>query len=252
MPPESQHERQGSRPSVPDLDWEGSANLIDHGGTVSGSVPAGVGIASVVRIPVPGTNGLHIELRPRNYHGHSTSAIFVQDIQGKRLLRLDYGLNPATGRIDFHWNQRGTFQNFGISNHTPAGPGAPAAYHSARYFRYAGRVFLFIGILADAYSVVVARRRWRQVAAVVTGWAGAWAGCKVLGAGGALVGTAVTPGFGTAIAGIAGCMTGGIGGYVGSSYVAGELYDRIEEIYYGPVPEISAPQADPAHRAGVP
>jgi hypothetical protein len=47
----------------------------------SGTIPYAVGQASIVRIPVPGTNGLAIELRPRGYvpPSGSTSTLFFQD-----------------------------------------------------------------------------------------------------------------------------------------------------------------------------
>jgi len=85
---------------------------------ISGSVPlaAGAGLAAVVRIPVPGTNGLAVELGPRGWtpKGGSTSTIFIQDITGKRHLRLDYGYNVKTKTVDYHWNQKGTANTFKI------------------------------------------------------------------------------------------------------------------------------------------
>ena len=52
----------------------------------SGGIPYAIGQASVVRIPVPGTDGLCIELRPRGRvpSGGSTSTLFFQDATGKR------------------------------------------------------------------------------------------------------------------------------------------------------------------------
>ena len=226
-----------------DFDWEGAAAVLDNGRVISGAIPVGVGMASIVRIPVPGTNGLHIELSPRGWTPAqgTTSTLFIQDANGRRNLRLDYGFNPRTGTVDFHWNQRGTFQNFGIGNHQPAGPGGGTLYEGARYFRYAGRTLLVVGAAADLYSVVVAERRWRQVAVVASGWAGAWVGCKVAGAGAAAAGSAV-PGGGTAVGGLVGCALGGVGGYFGASWIAAETYDLVEETYFGAVPEIPAPE----------
>ena len=53
-------------------------------------------MGSILRIPVPGTKGLAIELSPRGWKpkGGSTSSLFIQDVTGKRHLRLDYGFNP--------------------------------------------------------------------------------------------------------------------------------------------------------------
>lgn len=209
---------------------------------LSGSVAVGTGMAAVVRIPVPGTGGLFIELTPRGWtpQGGSTSTLFIQDATGRRNLRLDYGYNVRTGTVDYHWNQKGTHGQFGIPDHTPAGSGGRAAYQAARYFRYAGRVLLVLGAAADAYSIVVAEKRMRQVAKVAAGWLGAWGGCKVVGAGGA-VGGSFAPGLGTAAGGVAGCIVGGVGGYWGASYAAGELYDWVEETFFTPLPEVAGP-----------
>jgi hypothetical protein len=208
---------------------------------VSGSVAVGAGIGSVTRIPVPGTNGLFIELSPRGWTppSGSTSTLFIQDATGGRHLRLDYGYNKSTGGVDYHWNQKGTYSEFGVSNHTPAGRGGAALYRGARYFRYGGRVLLVVGAAVDIYSIVVAKKRLRQVARVVAGWAGAAAGCKIIGAGGAAAGTFIEPGGGTAVGGFAGCIVGGIGGYAGASWVAGQAYDWVEETFFEQVPEVS-------------
>jgi hypothetical protein len=62
---------------------------------VTGAVPVSMGAAAVVRIPVPGTKGLAIELDPRGWKpkAGSTSSLFVQDLTGKRHLPLDFGFN---------------------------------------------------------------------------------------------------------------------------------------------------------------
>jgi hypothetical protein len=211
----------------------------------SGSIAVATGVASIVRIPVPGSHGLFIELSPRGYvpGSGSTSTLFVQDAIGNRHLRLDYGYNKATGKIDYHWNQKGTHAQFGIQDHTPAGRGGQALYKGAKYFRYGGRVLLVAGAAIDIYSIVVAKKRWRQVTKVAAGWAGAWAGCKVVGAGGATVGTFIEPAGGSAVGGFLGCIVGGIGGYAGFSWAAGEIYDEVEETFFEPVPETKAPPA---------
>jgi hypothetical protein len=207
---------------------------------VSGSaVAVGAGVSSVARIPVPGSNGLFVELSPRGWvpKAGSTSTLFIQDSSGGRHLRLDYGYNKATGGIDYHWNQSGTFEQFGIANHTPAGAGGEALYRGARYIRYGGRVLLVAGLALDVYSIVVAKKRWRQAARVASGWAGAWVGCEAVGAGFAGLGTFVEPGGGTAVGALAGCVVGGIGGYAGASWAAGQVYDWVEETYFEPAPE---------------
>lgn len=216
------------------------------GNQVAGSALAvGTGAASIARIPVLGTNGLYVELRPRGWTPKtgSTSALFIQDVTGKRHLRLDFGFNQNTGAVDYHWNQKGTFDNFGIKDHAPAGPAGEALYQGAKYFRYGGRVLLVVSLAADFYSIVVAKKRWRQVARVAAGWAGAWAGCEGVGALGAEGGTMIEPGLGTGIGGLGGCIVGGIAGYAGASWAAGHAYDWVEETFFEPLPEISQPEA---------
>ncbi len=213
-----------------------------HNTPMYGEIPFVVGAVSMIPIPVPGTTGLCIQLSPRGWvpKNGTTSTLFIQDALGKRNLRLDYGFNVKTGTVNYHWNQKGTFQTFGIADHTVVGGLGSAVYKSARYFRYAGRVLAVIGIAADVYSVVKADRPLRQATKVISGWAGAWVGCKVVGAGGAWVGTAVTPGMGTAIGGVVGCLAGGFIGYEGASRGAGRLYDWADANFVA-VPETAAP-----------
>jgi hypothetical protein len=208
----------------------------------SGGIPYAIGQASVVRIPVPGTNGLCIELRPRGRvpSTGSTSTLFFQDVSGKRHLRLDYGYNVKTRTIDYHWNQQGTHGTFGVTDHTPAGQAGEAAYTAARYFRYAGRVLMVVGVAIDVVSIVQASKPIRRASQVVAGWAAAWAGCEVVGAGGAAVGLLASP-LGSAIGGISGCIIGGIGGYYGGSALGGEVYDWAENTFFTPLPEVDAP-----------
>ncbi len=211
----------------------------------NGSAAAvGIGMAAVARIPVPGTNGLFLELRARGRTpaGGTTSTVFIQDITGKRVLRLDYGFNKTTAKVDYHWNQKGTFAEFGIPDHSAAGRAGVGLYEGARFFRYAGRVLLVAGLAMDLYSVVVAKRRWRQVARVSAGWAGASAGCELIGGWGAGAGTAVEPGGGTAILGLLGCAVGGVAGYAGASWAAGEIYDWVEETFFEAVPPVAGPE----------
>ena len=62
---------------------------------ISGAVPVAMGAGAVARIPVTGTRGLAIGLNPRGWkpRNGSTSSLFVQDLTGKRHLRLDFGFN---------------------------------------------------------------------------------------------------------------------------------------------------------------
>jgi hypothetical protein len=187
---------------------------------------------------IPVGRGLHIALSPAGYvpKSGSTSTLFIQDVTGKRHLRLDYGYNKSTGHVDYHWNQKGTYPNFGITDHTPTGNSGKVLYQGAKYFKYAGRTLMVVGAVMDIYSIVVAKKRLRQVLRVAGGWAGAWAGCQVVGAGGAALGS-VEPGGGTAVGGVLGCVIGGIGGYAGASWAVGEAYDWVEETFFEQVPE---------------
>jgi len=209
---------------------------------LSGKIPFAVGQASLVRIPVPGTQGLAVEFRPRGHTpaGGSTSTLFIQDATGKRHLRLDYGYNVQTKTVDYHWNQKSTYQKFGIADHTPAGRSGPAAHHAARHFRYFGRILVVAAVTADVYSVVVADKPLRRASEVVTAWASAWVGCKAVGAVGGAVGTIASP-VGTAIGGVGGCVIGGIAGYVGGATVGGGVYEWAEDTFFRPVPEIKSP-----------
>lgn len=101
----------------------------------TGAVPASMGLASVIRIPLPALRGLAIEFRPRNSKGQSTSTVFIQDKTGRRVLRLDYGYNIKSKTVDYHWNQKGTFDAFNIEGHTTVGEGGAALYRSAQAFR---------------------------------------------------------------------------------------------------------------------
>ncbi|VAW78869.1 hypothetical protein MNBD_GAMMA15-1332 [hydrothermal vent metagenome] len=209
---------------------------------MSGGIPYAIGQSSVVRIPIPNTNGLAIEFKPRGrvpFTG-STSTLFYQDITGKRNLRLDYGYNVKTRTVNYHWNQKGTHANFGISDHTPVGKGGAGAYKAAKYFRYAGRALMVVGAAVDIVSIVKANKPLRRATQVIAGWAGAWAGCKVVGAGGAAYGSSV-PGYGTAIVGVGGCIIGGLGGYFAGSKMAGVVYDWAENTVFIKVPVVPAP-----------
>jgi hypothetical protein len=216
--------------------------VVAHDAPVSGEIPFAIGAPSFIRIPVPGSGGLAIELSPRGWvpKTGSTSTLFIQDLTGKRHLRLDFGFNVKTGTINYHWNQSKTFNLFKIADHTQVGALGSAVYKSARYFKYAGRMLGVVGVAIDVYSVVTSTRPLRQATKVISGWGGAWLGCKLVGAGGAWVGTAVTPAFGTAIGGVTGCIAGAFIGYEGASRSAGRLYDW-GEAQFNAVPEVAAP-----------
>ena len=204
-------------------------------GTLAG-IAAGVGMPAITRIPIPKSDGLFVELRARNFK-RSTSSVFLQDRIGKKHLRLDYGKNPKTGNIDYHWNQKGVYSKFGIQDHTPAPRGASYVHKGSRAFKYLGRTFLVVGVASDVHSIVYAENRPRQVTKVAAGWAGAGVGCKAVGAGGAAVGSFGGP-VGIAVGGLVGCAIGSAGGYFGASWAAGEAYDAAEEVWFEKVPEV--------------
>jgi hypothetical protein len=194
-----------------------------RGDQVSQGVPIGIGAASSTRIPVGG--GLGLELSPRGFvpPGGSTSSAFIQDLSGKTHLRLDQGFNVKTNQSDIHFNQRGTFARFGIANHTLAGPGSRLLHHSANTLRVVGRPLLPIGIGLEAVSIATAENRPRAAVRGVSGLAGAFAGAKAGGAGGALLFSPSGPG---AIAGgLGGAILGGVGGYYGGSIAGESLFD---------------------------
>ena len=214
---------------------------------MSGSAPVALGAGARLRIPVPGSNGLAIELTPRGRipKGGSTSTLFIQDLKGKRQLRLDYGFNKTTNAYDWHWNQQGTNAQFGITDHTLAGPAGEALGQFARYYKYAGRVFLVAGAAVDLYSIVTASRPIRRSVQVVSAWAAASGGCRLVGAGGAAIGSA-EPGLGTAIGGFVGCAIGAFIGYRAAESTSGYLYDWAENTVFTTLkPEPASPGVTP-------
>ena len=212
---------------------------------MSGMIPVGVGAGSVVRIPIPGTNGLALSLMSQDprWRQRSTSTVFLQDVTGKRYLRLDYGPLPGQAAVEYHWNHKSTFSVFGIQNHAPAGRKGAALYEGARAYKYAGRLFVIAGVAIDMYSIVVADRPIRRTIQVVSGWTGAWLGCRGVGQLGAMAGTFAEPGLGTAVGALGGCIVGGIGGYALGEAVSGEVYDWAADTFFTPLPETSLPAA---------
>ena len=222
---------------------------------LAGSFAVTPGVASLVRIPVPGTvlpnlpKGLVLTVQPPAGYKGSTSSIFIRNPEdpkfGKPGLRLDYGPNKATGRIDYHWNVEGggraraAFPN--ITNHMPAGPGGAALHWGARGFRIAGRVFIVTGAVLDGISIATADRPWRRSLQVVSAWAAAGVGATQLGRVGAAIGTAIEPGGGTAVGGGVGAVLGGFIGYFSAEAAAGYVYDFAEGTVFAPVPEVAVP-----------
>lgn len=223
---------------------------------IAGSIVAPPGIVSYVRIPVPGTvlpdlpRGMVLTIHPpANWNG-TTTAVFIRNPEdtryGKPGLRLDYGKNRSTGRIDYHWNVEGgararvRFPN--ITNHMPAGAGGEALYWAARAFRVGGRIFVVTALAIDIYSIVVADRPFRRVVQVVSAWGGAALAATQFGRLGAGLGTLVEPGLGTAIGGGLGAIAGGFIGYFGAERASGYLFDFAEGTIFAPQPELPVPR----------
>lgn len=204
---------------------------------MSGFIPVSIGLSTVLRIPVPGTNNLAIEFFPRSFKGESTSTAFIQNMKGNKTLRLDYGFNKVTGTIDYHWNQKGTHAKFGITDHQPVGKAGKVVYQSAKYFRYAGRVLVVLGAVMDTFTFVTSSKPLRTATAKVSAWALAAAGCKAGGVLGAKVGS-IKPGLGTIIGGVTGCIVGGGIGYLGGERLGEEVYDWAEGTVFTPASEV--------------
>ena len=86
-------------------------------------------------------------------------------------------------------------------------------------FKWGGRALFIAGILYDLYDISTSPCPGRTAMQAGFGLLGAWAG----GEGGALLGTAIEPGGGTIVGGIAGSIGGG---YAGRSF-GGWLYDKL-------------------------
>lgn len=222
---------------------------------IAGTITVPPGVASVVRIPVPGTilpnlpRGLVLTVQPPARYKRSTSSIFIRNPAdskfGKPGIRLDYGPNPSTGQIDYHWNVEGggraraRFPN--ITNHMLAGPSGAALHWGARAFRVAGRVFIVTGAVMDGVSIVVADRPWRRSLQVVSAWVAAGVGATQFGRLGTVVGSFVEPGGGTAVGGGIGAILGGFIGYITAEAASGYLYEYAAGTIFMAQPEVPVP-----------
>lgn len=194
---------------------------------VPSAIISGAGLSTVLRIPIPGVPGMAVEFwgRDLKFKGKSTSVLFIQDITGKKVLRLDYHLNPTTNQVDVHWNQRGVYSLFKIQDHTPVGPGGMAAYRAAQVFRYAGRALLVVAAINDAYRIVTAVNVPREIVSTAGAWAVSWAGCRAGGAVGARL--PIPHPLGKAAAILGGCVIGGGIGYFGGYETTQTVYDVV-------------------------
>lgn len=230
----------------------------------------GAGMPTVNHIPVPGQPGLTVGLWTRDPRWHnptaiedmrrllhevgitrdppnikgSTSTLFLQSANGKKVLRLDWGILPD-GSVTYHWNRTKIPVSFtGVVNHQQASRAFQNTSRAMRVFRHAGRGLLVLGVAMDAYSIYTASDRPRAVTRVISGWAGATAGCRIVGQGGAWAGAAigsagagVGAGPGAIIGGIGGCLVGGIGGYWVGSELGDAGYEWAQDTFFNPVPK---------------
>lgn len=190
-------------------------------------------LVSVVRIPVPITGqNLYLELRPRNFKGQSTSAIFIQDVN-KRHVRLDYGYNKSTGQIDYHWHQaKGLSETFKVTNHLPTGHWGKWLYRVGKTTKYVGTTFVVFAVVTDMIDIVIAEKPLQQLSKVAGAWSTAFIGCQRMGALGSRLGFRINPLFGTILGGGLGCIMGSMGGHFLGDWAGNKAYHLAETYYY--------------------
>lgn len=242
--------------------------MADEWEHIENAVIVGGGTAAVVHVPIPNSNNLTVGLwtrdshwsnpslrrdmqtliqelglssRPPNTQG-STSVLFVQSADGRKVLRLDWGVKPD-GSVTYHWNRKKIPLQFtGVTNHQDANSFFRRAGPVLRVYRHAGRAMLLLGLAMDARAIYLSSNRPLQISRVVSGWAGAFAGCRLVGQGGAAAGGAVGTAFagvgagpGAAVGGIGGCLIGGVGGYWLGSEAGGIAYQWAEDTFFSPL-----------------
>ncbi len=187
--------------------------------------------AEVLRIESPTRVDL-TRVLPPHVDGVSASHAYLNRLTpqagGWKGLRLDHGPNVTTGgSTNWHWNQSGAKNAFGIADHTLASPAASRFGQVMKYAKPLGRVGMGLGIAMDGLSLGQNINESRKTgnwgntveegSRIAGGWGGAWLGAKGGGALGATIGSFICPGIGTAIGGALGGLAGGIGGYLGGS-----------------------------------
>jgi len=91
---------------------------------------------------------LPVELSPRgfvpqgrfNVHGFHSGCYRQKNISGSTTAIIF-----KTQTIDYHWNQKGTYNTFKIADHTTVGTAGRVAYKAAKYLKWGGRVLLVVG-----------------------------------------------------------------------------------------------------------
>lgn len=208
----------------------------DNSDSILTGLGVGFSVPGNISVKIPSSNYIWSMNPPPSYLGKSTSVIQLYDaVNSSKGIRLDYGYNVVTKDVNWHWNQKGTFANFGIADHSLAGGTMSAVGNASKVVKGVGRVALPVAVASDAYSIYESDNRPREVTRVAGGWAGAYAmgqaGAMAGAAGGATIGSAI-PVVGTAAGAAAGGLVGGIGGgvagYFGGSAVAQKIYDYID------------------------
>jgi hypothetical protein len=183
--------------------------------------------------PTPGTTARYnLSFRDLSGHPNPTSHAYLNrtspPANNWKGLRLDHGPNVTTGgTTNWHWNQSGASNTFGIADHTVASPRAANFGRMMKYAKPLGRGALFAGAAMDGYSLGSEINQSRQTgnwdntivegSRIAGGWGGAALGAKGGGTLGATIGTFIAPGIGTAIGGAIGGLAGGALGYFGGS-----------------------------------
>lgn len=160
--------------------------------------------------------------------GGSTSVGFLYNPARPDIgIRLDYGWNKNSQIRDWHWNQKGTFQDLGVRNH--ATNGNPGLWgNSLRALKVAGRLSVVYGAYSSVNEIYNSDDRAYEAGRQASGWVGAIAGGELGAQGGAAAGAAVGLWFG-GVGAIPGAAIGGfVGGVVGGTlgWMAGtEAYE---------------------------
>ena len=196
------------------------------------SIPIGIGMVGKIRASI-GRGYIWSTKSPSSYTKKSSSVIQVyKKTNSNSGFRLDAPHSTKTGLLDWHWNQKGVYSDFGISNHALASPVMKNFGKVAKLTKGVSRTLLPLGVATDAYSIYTAEDKIRETTKVSGGWAGALAGAKLGASGGAIAGAAagvpfagVGAGPGAAVGGFIGGIAGGIGGYISGSAATGAIYD---------------------------
>lgn len=197
-------------------------------------------------LPGPGGMPSRYNLSFRDMSGHSnpTSHAYLNRTSptaGKwKGLRLDHGPNVKTGgATNWHWNQSGAAEAFGVVDHQLASPLASGFGQTMKIMKPLGRAAWMLGAATDAYSLGSEALQSAQTGdwdntiveggRIAGGWGGAAAGAELGGTAGAAIGTFLCPGLGTAIGGAIGGFAGGLAGYLGGAELGSWLGGRAAE-----------------------